>query len=131
MSYVMPFALLKKKFPALNLVINDQSTDAERQVVELIKIFLGSVKVNDKWYAEAYPDVMEAIAEGIYSSPKRHFVEHGYFEGRSPDALEVDEEWYMQTYPDLAAGIKSQRLKSATDHFMEFGMAEGRMPSPY
>ena len=53
-----------------------------------------------------HPDVAEAIADGEIKSPKEHFIDSGYFEGRLPCPLKVDEAWYLERYPDIAEGIE-------------------------
>jgi hypothetical protein len=67
----------------------------------------------------------------MFKSPKHHFVENGYFEGRRPAQFEVDVEWYLTTYPDVADGIEAGKIVSATEHFLSNGYAEGRLPSEY
>ncbi len=38
------------------------------------------------WYLANNPDVAQAVQAGALDSAHRHFVDHGYFEGRSPRA---------------------------------------------
>ena len=55
-------------------------------MVEVIRLFLRRVPVDETWYCTVYPDVAEAIREGELASAQEHFVAHGYFEERSPSA---------------------------------------------
>ena len=51
---------------------------------EALRLLLQHVHVDEDAYRRAYADVAIAIREGAYSSGRAHFVQHGYFEGRSP-----------------------------------------------
>lgn len=72
-----------------------------------------------EWYLDQYPDVRAAGAD-----PFRHFVEHGFREGREPNGL-FDSTWYLERNRDVAeAGF------SALEHYMLHGEREGRPPHP-
>ena len=51
---------------------------------EALRPLLAHVDVDEQAYIRAYPDVEAAIQANAYSSGRAHFVQHGYFEGRSP-----------------------------------------------
>lgn len=53
-------------------------------VLQLLKLFVSAVVVDEVRYRRAYPDVAQAIEEGTIPSARSHFIESGYFEGRSP-----------------------------------------------
>ena len=53
-------------------------------VLKLLKVFVAGAAVDEARYCRAYPDVAQAIEAGRMSSAHSHFVESGYFEGRSP-----------------------------------------------
>ena len=53
-------------------------------VLDLLKGFVSTVAVDEEGYRRAYPDVAQAIEAGQVSSAHSHFIESGYFEGRSP-----------------------------------------------
>jgi len=129
MSYLPPFSHLKRKMRVgASNGIQRVQMDYE-DCLSFIKLLLRSVEVDETWYLEQNPDVAEAIAKGAYRSGKHHFVEEGYFEGRTPYEFKVDEEWYMRTYPDVAEGLKDGALGSARQHFLSHGYTEGRLPS--
>jgi hypothetical protein len=102
-----------------------------KDLLDISRLFLRGVTVDEKWYLSEYPDVAEAIGNGAFKSAKHHFVENGYFEGRRPHSFEVDEEWYLLTYPDVADGVEAGNIASAQEHFATNGYAEGRLPSEY
>jgi hypothetical protein len=124
--YVPPFSSIKQRFDLATskgkIVV---STDYDN-LLATVRLLLRGVDVDESWYLGTYPDIAEAIKSGVVASAKAHFIEHGYFEGRLPFALEVDEIWYRGTYHDIAAAIDRGELPSATAHFNEFGYQEGR-----
>ena len=95
----------------------------------LLRKLLHAVQIDEEWYRRNYPDVDQAIREGIVQNARDHFVDSGYFEGRLPCEIDVDEDWYFTTYPDIAEAVKSGQVDSAKAHFMAFGYAEGRLPT--
>src|SRR5450631_1053695 len=113
MSYLPPFNHFKRKM-RVGAVNGAQRVQMDYEdFLSYLKLMLRSVDVYEKWYLRQNPDVAEAIAKGTYRSAKHHFVEDGYFEGRTPYEFKVDEHWYAQTYPDVAAGLKEGVLDSA------------------
>jgi hypothetical protein len=129
MSYLPPFSYIKGKMRVgASNGIRRVQMDSE-DFMDFIKLFLRSVDVDEAWYLEHNPDVAEAIEQGAYRSGKQHFVEEGYFEGRTPFEFKVDEQWYVSTYPDVAEGLKEGGLDSAQQHFLSYGYTEGRLPS--
>jgi hypothetical protein len=52
--------------------------------LEVIHLFLQHVPVDEDWYCETYEDVDDAIRSGAIPSARDHFIEYGYFEGRTP-----------------------------------------------
>ncbi|MBU67205.1 MAG: hypothetical protein CL858_17380 [Cupriavidus sp.] len=77
------------------------------------------------WYLQRYRDVADAG-----NDPAAHFVDHGRFEGRFPNAQAeadhklrdaVDATWYLQRYPDVA---KAQI--DAVEHYVLYGAAQNR-----
>jgi hypothetical protein len=130
-SYLPPFAFVKQKYKITANADRDRATLMYRDLLDIVKLLLRGVTVDDPWYLATYPDVAEAIEAGMFKSAKHHFVENGYFEGRRPAQFEVDEEWYLTTYPDVTDGIEAGKIVSATEHFFSNGYAEGRLPSEY
>jgi hypothetical protein len=131
MGYIPPFALLQQKFKSINANGKRRLEMAHQDFIDLVKLMLRVVPINESWYLSQYPDVARAVKQGVYKSAKHHFVEEGYFEGRAPYEFAVDEDWYRRAYPDIAAGIRSGALGSAKEHFVEYGYREGRLPTEY
>lgn len=131
MSYLPPFTFLKQRYRITAATDRDRVNLMYKDFLELTRLFLRGVAVDEKWYLKEYPDVADAIKDGQFKSAKHHFVENGYFEGRTPCPFEVDEEWYLVTYPDVADGVEAGQITSARDHFLSNGYAEGRLPSEY
>lgn len=128
MKYLPPFDLIKRSIDIANVKGVPRISVPYEQFVQVIRMVLGGVAVNEDWYTAAYPDIGEAVRDGIVSSARRHFIDDGYFEGRQPFAMQVDEAWYLAQYPDVAAGIRAGHIESAQAHFDKDGYQEGRLP---
>lgn len=83
---------------------------------------------NAEWYMQQYPDVLEAVLQGLISA-EDHFNSFGKSEGRAPSPL-FDPEFYLQHNPDIAAAVEAGII-TAYDHFENFGVHEFRNPVPY
>jgi hypothetical protein len=131
MSYVPPFEIIKQKFRVVGTNGKGRVDMKHADFIDLIKLMLRAVAVDENWYRRSYPDVADAIKAGTYKSAKHHFVEEGYFEGRVPCEFDVDDQWYKSNYPDIAAGIMTGAMGSAKEHFLSHGYKEGRLPTEY
>jgi hypothetical protein len=130
-KYIPPFEVVKNFVtirPNKDELIVGTTYD---EFLNIIKMFLRGIDVDEQWYQRTYPDVAESIAAGQIRSAKEHFVENGYFEGRIPRELEIDEEWYRETYDDVRKGLETGNIRSAVDHYREYGYKEGRLPSAF
>jgi SAM-dependent methyltransferase len=92
---------------------------------------------DEAWYLEAYPDVRDAVAAGVFESGRDHWTQFGEVEERLPSArpptaaerAAFNEAWYLDTYPDVRAAVASGAFESGRDHWLQFGEVEGRLPS--
>jgi hypothetical protein len=92
---------------------------------------------DEAWYLDAYPDVRDAVAAGVFESGRDHWTQFGEVEERLPSArpptaaerAAFDEAWYLDTYPDVRAAVASGAFESGRDHWLQFGEVEGRLPS--
>jgi hypothetical protein len=94
----------------------------------LIRLALEHVPVDEAYYLRCYPDVSEALRDGLFTNPRHHYLEFGYFEDRLPFKVEVDEEFYFRSNPDIERGVRSGLIPSAQVHFENHGFKEGRLP---
>jgi len=94
----------------------------------LLKAAVKSIKVDEVWYLEKYPDVNQGVKEGGDSNAADHYRRYGYKENRQPHPIAVDQDYYLETNPDVAEALKLGLVKSAQDHFDGAGFAEGRLP---
>lgn len=128
MRYLPPFEVLKSYVSISSgngeLIINCGYED----FVGLIRRLIAGVEVDEAWYLERYPDIADAIRQGIVPSPKAHFVNDGYFEGRLPFAIKVDEDYYLNQNAGVAEYVANGNLESGQQHFDENGYKEGRLP---
>src|SRR3977135_4584372 len=79
-SYLPPFAFVKQKYKITANADRDRVTLMHRDLLDIVKLLLRGVTVDEPWYLAQYPDVSEAIHAGMFKSAKHHFVENGYFE---------------------------------------------------
>ncbi|MBU6498638.1 MAG: hypothetical protein KGJ41_10160 [Rhodospirillales bacterium] len=84
---------------------------------------------SEAFYLETYPDIAEAFAAGQIDDLQRHFVDHGFFEGRLGAAPQVDEEYYVSAYEDVAGAVRRGDVASGMEHYLRSGAAEGRVPN--
>lgn len=131
MRYIPPFTFLRQRFRVAGGNGKRRIDMKYEDFIELLKLMLRAVAVDEEWYCNQYPDVADAIKAGTYRSAKHHFVEDGYFEGRWPYEIGLDETWYKSQYPDVVAGLKSGTLATLKEHFREHGYKEGRLPAEY
>lgn len=101
------------------------SRDRLRQVLAAAA---AQIQIDEEWYVLTYPDVREAIEQGIFLSAREHYIGHGYFEDRFPRPIKVDADWYLTQYPDVAEAIRRGLVYSPQQHFEEHGYREGRLP---
>jgi hypothetical protein len=126
MPHLSSFAFLKGQLRRAGI---DETSNADicfEEFLDIIRILLRAIPVDEAWYLAEYPDVAAAIAAGDIRSAQHHFIASGYFEGRLPSPLDLDEVWYLSTYPDVADGIAPGDFQSAQEHFREHGYDEGR-----
>jgi hypothetical protein len=117
------FAALARDFAAeLNFA------GAARAKKSLALLYLSSWEFDEDWYLTNNPDLAEAIPSSTFRSGWHHFVNVGYFEGRSPAEPLVDNEWYMSRYEDVASAILDGIFADARDHYVKLGRSEGRVP---
>jgi hypothetical protein len=94
----------------------------------LLRLALEHVKVDERYYLRSYPDVGEAMENGLFADPRHHYIEFGYFEDRLPYRIDVDEEYYLRANPDIRMGVSAGLIPSAQVHFERHGYKEGRLP---
>ncbi|MCT7952843.1 hypothetical protein NG798_23870 [Ancylothrix sp. C2] len=66
-----------------------------------------STLFDEQFYLNANPDVINAVATGIFSTAFDHFVTRGQFEGRNPSAF-FDTSFSRRKNPDVAAAVKDE-----------------------
>ena len=96
--------------------------------LNIIRMILATVDVDEEWYLQQYEDIARAVRSGTVPSGRRHFIDDGYFEGRLPFPIRVDERWYLEQNPDVANDVRGGRVASGQVHFDTNGYREGRLP---
>jgi hypothetical protein len=128
MRYIPPFEIIKS-YVQIDTVRGDMTvTCTYEKFVEMVRRLVQGVEVDEAWYLERYPDIADAIRQGIVSSARSHFVHDGYFEGRMPFPIRVEEAWYLQQNAGVDDYVRRGLLESGQQHFDENGYNEGRLP---
>lgn len=98
--------------------------------VAMMEHSIRQIALDPDWYLRRYPDVSEAVRNGVLQSAMEHYCHSGYFEHRMPYRIECDPKWYLAEYPDVSRAIERNIFTSAQDHFEQIGYREGRHPYP-
>ena len=101
-----------------------------RLLRHLLQSLAAAAPFSDEFYLQNNPDIAQAHAGGQIENLRTHFVEQGYFEGRSGAEPMVNETYYASTYPDVADAVRRADVTSGTEHYLRSGAAEGRIPNP-
>jgi hypothetical protein len=130
MNYIAPFETVRSLLTISDSPRGKIVTEPCEHVLGALRLLLAGIDVDEDWYLAQNPDIAEAIVAGTTESAKRHFVEHGYFEGRLPFRIAVDERWYLLQNPDVAENVRKGVVASGQRHFELNGYREGRFPFP-
>ena len=84
--------------------------------------------VDELWYLAAYPDVAEAVQNGVFANAAEHYAIFGLLECRLPRYIAVDETYYLTNNGDVRLAIERGDWTSAQAHFEAAGYREGRLP---
>ena len=95
----------------------------------LVGIALATADFNEEGYLSDNPDVADGVRSGTVPDASEHYLDYGYFEGRTGATPDVSERWYLATYPDVAAAVQDGTVRSAKHHFDAVGSSEGRAPN--
>jgi hypothetical protein len=95
----------------------------------LIQAAVARAPFSDDFYLQTNPDIAEAHAAGNIPDLQRHYIESGFFEGRSGAPPPVDETYYTTLYKDVGQAVARGDIASATEHYLRQGAAEGRIPN--
>ena len=130
MPYLPSFAVIQRSVELSKAKGQLIATASYENLLRMIKLPLSTAEVDEGWYSDWYPDVADAVAEGIVASAQQHFIDNGYFEGRLPFAMPVDEAWHKNESPNVAERIRNGSEVPAQEHFVRDGYKEGRLPYP-
>jgi hypothetical protein len=127
-KYIPPFGLLKS-FVTIKTAKGDLAVTCRYEgFIAMIRKLLAGIDVDETWYLKRYPDIANAIKQGLVPSAREHFINDGYFEGRLPFPIQVNEAWYLKQNEGVADYVRRGLLESGQQHFEENGYQEGRLP---
>lgn len=109
--------------PRTNYVAVDKN-----HLIDFMKPLLQNIYVDAEWYVKNYPDIAQAISDGVVDSASDHYVLFGYYEHRMPYEIEVDQPWYLRQYSDVEEAVGKGLFSSALEHYYLVGFKEGRLP---
>ena len=125
---LMTFGTFRREGDLVWPLRSDQVSMSAGLFRDLLVCVLAHVQFDESYYLHTYPDVVDALANGLFTDAHHHYIEFGYFEDRLPFRIEVDDAFYFRTYPDIEAEVSAGNLPSAQMHFEHFGFKEGRLP---
>ncbi len=128
MKYLPPFEILKAFLTISNVKGELMVSCTYENMVQLLRRVIIGVEVDEAWYLDRYPDIADAISQGLVQSARLHFVNDGYFEGRMPFPIRVDERYYLAQNAGVSDFVRKGMLVTGQQHFEENGYAEGRLP---
>ena len=129
MKYIPPFERIKNHLQLSQIRGGSVRMNATYEdVAQMIQALLIGIDVDEAWDLQQNDDVAQGIREGKIISAKQHFVDHGYFEGRTPFQMTVDETWYLATNADVAEQVRLGTFELGQAHFNQSGYREGRLP---
>ncbi len=93
----------------------------------------------EKYYSIKYPDVKEAVVQGIFESFFFHYHHHGKIEGRKylcsqyksyidnpTEPCPEGEEEYGKQYPGVKFAVAGGQFESMFSHYQSYGKDEGK-----
>jgi hypothetical protein len=78
---------------------------------------------DEAYYLNEHPDIAETVAAGHMPSGRHHFEHYGFYEGRTPFAL--DAAWYVTQYPIAAIEMGQGDARDPIDHWVRVGRERG------
>ena len=95
----------------------------------LLQVVVAGGDFNKDGYLKANKDISDAVQNGSLANPQLHYIQFGFFEGRTGATPAVNEGWYKKAYEDVGDAVRAGTLTSASEHFIIQGAAEGRSPN--
>jgi hypothetical protein len=127
-NYLAPFEALKSFLTISNVKGELMVSCSYENLIQMLRRLLSMVEVDEEWYLKRYPDIADAIEQGLVPSARAHFINDGFFEGRWPFPMQVDERYYLLQNAGVADFVRKGLLESGQQHFDENGYVEGRLP---
>lgn len=80
-----------------------------------------------EWYLAAYPDVENAIKDGVFLNALHHYLTNTTPRAYNPNQW-FSESHYAHLYPDVAQIVTDGGFRNGYDHFVRYGAREMRTP---
>ena len=96
MRYLPPFDLIRRMVEVSTVKGELRVSVSYDDFIKILQMMIAVVEVDEEWYLHEHADIARAINNGNVQSPRQHFIDDGYFEGRLPFPMPVDERWYLE-----------------------------------
>jgi hypothetical protein len=73
-KYLPPFDLIRRSVEISTVRGELRVAMSYETFIDIIKMMIAGIEVNEQWYAETYQDIGEAISAGRIASAKHHFM---------------------------------------------------------
>ncbi|WP_296712615.1 hypothetical protein [Rhodoblastus sp.] len=111
-------------------LLDDGNITVRKKALRLLLQYIAlSCDYNEDYYLQNNDDIAEAYEAGQGTDLRKHYREHGFFEGRKAAKVDFDEDWYLKTYADVAASVAEGDFSSGLAHFLARGEIEMRSPN--
>jgi hypothetical protein len=128
--FVPPYDLLLKHLLGPKKGSRSDDVIVPRRLLDfLLRCLLEHVEFDEMQYLRCNPDVATAIRKREIPSAREHFIQAGYFEGRT-GGIPVQEDWYLARNPDVAAAKRARKVESGEMQYRIAGANEWRQPNP-
>lgn len=128
--FVPPYSLIMQHLVAGGDEAGADEVTIPRKLLDfLLRCLLDHTDFDEEQYQECNPDVSAAIRDKSIASGREHFLNVGYFEGRTGGTA-VLETWYLARNPDVAAAKQAGKVPSGKVQYRLAGAQEWREPNP-
>lgn len=80
-----------------------------------------------EWYLATYPEVENALKDGIFLNALHHYLTNATPSAYNPNQW-FSEDYYAHMYPDVAQIVANGGFRNGYDHFVRYGAREMRAP---
>ncbi len=91
--------------------------------------FSNPMPVDEVWYCEQHPEVVEMLERGDFAAASDHYRLEGCLKGWDPHAA-FSEHWYLRAHPEVSRAVEREQFSCGYQHLLEEGLRSGLRPHP-